>query len=215
MKSSLALCLFSLLIPLNVQAADSAPPAPAPSPVPSTMPDAAGVTHLHADGKPDRDETLVDYFWRKSDEAFHEGDYERAIGLHKAIVALTPDDVESYSVAAWLMWSLGRGDDAVQWLHKGIAANPNNWEMWDAAGQNYDLQKKFTDAEDAYGHAVQLITKEDDSQMLRRRYAHAAEKAGDIAASQRTWQDLVRDFPAEVVNKNNLQRVEALAAAKG
>src|SRR5690606_5520562 len=60
-----------------------------------------GHDHSRETKKPS-EETTLDYFWRKSDEAFHAGDYPRAIDLHKAIVALDPGDIESYSVAAWL-----------------------------------------------------------------------------------------------------------------
>lgn len=154
------------------------------------------------------EESNVDYFWRKSDEAFHAGDYERAIGWHKAIVALDPGDIESYSVAAWLMWSLGHGDEATQFIQRGLKANPTNWEMWDVAGQQYDLQKKLPDAQDAYTHAVPLLPKAEDSQMLRRRLAHAAERNGDLTTSVQTWASLAQDFPNEAVNKNNLARIK-------
>jgi tetratricopeptide (TPR) repeat protein len=169
--------------------------------------------HRHEAGPAPKEETTVDYLWRKSDEAFHEGDYERAIGCHKAIVVLAPDDVESYGVAAWLMWSLGKSEDSLQHLLRGLKANPENWEMWHTAGQQYDLQKKVAEAKAAYQRAVTLIPATEDSQMLRRRLAHAAERAADLKLSVETWQGLVRDFPNEAVNKNNLARVERLAAA--
>ncbi len=44
--------------------------------------------------------------------------------------------------------------------------------------------------------------------MLRRRLAHAAERSGDLETSVRTWRDLVKDYPNEPVNQNNLARVE-------
>jgi tetratricopeptide (TPR) repeat protein len=170
---------------------------------------AAGVPHSHnRQPKSPQEETTVDYLWRKSDIAFHDGDYPRAIACHKAIVVLAPDDVESYSVAAWLMWSLGNGDEALAHIQRGLNANPNSWEMWEAAGNQYDLQKQHNEAKAAYQRAVALIPKEENSLMLRRRLAHAAERAGDIDLSVQTWRGLVRDFPNDVVNKNNLARVE-------
>ena len=48
--------------------------------------------------------------------------------------------------------------------------------------------------------------------MLRRRYAHASEKSGDLATSVTIWRGLVKDYPEQVVNKNNLNRVEQLLA---
>src|SRR5690606_27174587 len=87
--------------------------------------------------KPPANESAIEYMWRKSDEAFHEGDYERAISLHKAIIAIAPAEVESYGNAAWLIWSLGRGEEATALIERGVKANPENWEMWRAAAQQY------------------------------------------------------------------------------
>ncbi|MBV9469983.1 MAG: tetratricopeptide repeat protein [Abitibacteriaceae bacterium] len=177
-----------------------------------TTPAGRPAGHKHSaqsgEGQNGQPESNLDYLWRKSDEAFHAGDYERAVGLHKAIEALDPTDVESYSVASWLLWSMGKGDEALQLIERGIKANPNNWDMWDEAGQQYELQKKAPEAENAYVQAVKLIPKEEDSQMLRRRLAHAAERHGDWQIALDTWRGLVQDFPAEPVNKNNLARVE-------
>ena len=172
---------------------------------PETMP------HIHPPAKSapkaPADETTVDYFWRKSDEAFHAGDYPRAVGLHRAIVALDPTEIESWSVGSWLIWSLGKPAEAVEFIETGLKANPENSEMWDAAGQHFDLQKRFADSARSYARAVELGGKDADM-MLRRRFAHASEGAGDLAKSLEVWRALARDFPADVVNKNNLARVE-------
>jgi tetratricopeptide (TPR) repeat protein len=147
---------------------------------------------------------------------------ERAIGLHKAIVALDPTDTESYSVAAWLLWSMEKGPEAIAHIERGLKANSTNWEMWDAAGQHYDLQKRATPAmaekaKEAYINALKFLPEDADkgeAQMLRRRLAHAAEKAGDLRLSQQTWRDLVRDYPDDAVNKNNMERVDKLAGTR-
>lgn len=158
-------------------------------------------------------ETNSEYFWRKADVAFHAGDFERTIALHKAIIALDATDVESYSIAAWLMWSLGRGDEALAHIKRGINANSSDWEMWDAAGEQYDLQKQYTSARDAYSQAVRILPPDTDSQFLRRRLAHAAEHAGDLKLAESTWRGLTKDFPNDAVNSSNLSRVEKLNGA--
>ncbi len=167
----------------------------------------------HDHGAPPKGaESAVDALWRQADEAFHAGDYEKSIALHKKIVALDPHDSESYGVAAWLTWSLGRGEEAIAHLRRGIAGDPKNWKMWDELGQNCALQKRWRDSQDAYRHAVALIPAKEDSQMLRRRLAHSAEKAGDLQTSVATWRALAKRFPNEAVNRNNLARVEAALA---
>jgi len=167
-------------------------------------------------------ETEVDKFWRMSDEAFHDGDYPRAISFHKAIVLLDPRDTESFGNAAWLMWSLGKKEESLAHIARGLKANPTDSEMWDVAGQQYDLQKKETpalaaQAKAAFTNAVKFLpadAEKNSAQMLRRRLAHAAEKANDLPLSIATWRKLVEDFPEDAVNKNNLARVENLRAAK-
>jgi len=163
-------------------------------------------------------EAKLDALWKQSDKFFHDGDYKRAIVLHKQIVALDPTDVESYGVAAWLMWSLSQNGgadarlkgEAVAHLQRGIKANPKNWEMWNELAQHYDLQKSPALALPAYQQALRLIPKGANSMMLRRRLAHTAQRAGNLQISLDTWRGLVRDFPGDPVNKNNLGRVQRL-----
>ncbi len=173
-------------------------------------------SRAHSDEKYDGppfggDETNSDFFMRKSDDAFHAGDYERAVLLHRARVAIDPEAVDSFGVGAWLLWSMGKTDEAVEFLERGIKTNPNNWEMWNEAGQQYDLQKRLVRAAETYKRAVELLPPGEPSQMLRRRLAHAAENAGDLPTSLQTWRALVKDYPDQAVNKNNLNRVEKLA----
>ena len=160
-------------------------------------------------------ESNVDYFWRKSDEAFHAGDYPRAVQLHRAIVALDPSDVDSYGVAAWLLWSMGKTQDADNFLGVGLKANPKNSDMWDTAAQQYDLEKELPAAEDAYTKAVALGDPKlcNDNDMLRRRLAHALEHNGHLPEAQGVWEGLVKDYPADPVAAHNLDRVKREIAA--
>lgn len=185
------------------------------------QPEGGGHNHS-ASGEQARGERKTDYLWRKSDQAYEVGDYERAIGFHKQIVALDPHDVESFGVAAWLMWSLGQKDEALAHIERGVKANPNDWKMWATAGQQYDLQKPkmpelAVKAKTAYVRAVELLPKNSgrrEAQMLRRSLAHAARKADDLELSVATWRKLVADFPDEDINKQNLARVEKLLEEK-
>ena len=168
--------------------------------------------HDHDGDAKINDGNLTDYLWRRSDAAFHAGDYPRAVELHRAIVTLDPSDVESYGVGAWLLWSMEKGDEADAFIAQGLKNNPDSAAMWEAAGAQYGLEKRPALERDAYARAVELAGA-GAGQMLRRRYAHAAENAGDLPTSATVWRGLVQDFPNEVVNKNNLARVEAKIAA--
>jgi tetratricopeptide (TPR) repeat protein len=202
------------LTPLFLALATSAPLSLAQAQQPPVAaPHDESVPHVHEDAKDPKDETLTDYLFRRSDEAFHDGDYERAISLHRAIVAIDPTETESYSLGAWLLWSLGKPEEAVQFMAVGLKANPQDVEMWDLAGQHYDLQKRFADSENAFSKAVEFSGKDAD-QMLRRRYAHAAEHNGNWNKSAEIWRALVAQFPDDAVNRNNLARVERSIAEK-
>lgn len=213
--SPLLLCAL-LAVPVCAVAAPAAKPvAPNAKPAaPAAPTHDEGDGHEHGGGPKINEGSLTDYLWRRSDAAFHAGDYPRAIELHRAIVAVDPTDVESYSVGAWLLWSTEKSDEANAFIAQGLKHNPENSEMWDAAGAQYGLEKRFAQERDAYGKAVELAGKDADM-MLRRRYAHASEHAGDLQTSEQIWRDLARDFPKDAVNKNNLARVEEQLAAQG
>jgi tetratricopeptide (TPR) repeat protein len=156
-------------------------------------------------------EEKLDSLWKQSDKAFHDGNYPRAISFHRQIVAIDPTDVEAYSNAAWLLWSMGKGNDALAFLQKGIKANPKNADMWEAVGNHHgSFLKRHREAQVAYTRALEFSPAGANTQMLRRRLAHAAEGAGDLQTSLATWRALVRDYPNIPVNRNNLARVEKL-----
>jgi tetratricopeptide (TPR) repeat protein len=227
----LLLMAQAIVVPTLVARADGAPQAPNAAASKAAAPAPHGHEgHVHEEGEPghahEHDESQEafdeaskpfggsasngEYLWRQSDRAFHDGEYDRAIGLHRAIVALDPTDVESYGVAAWLLWSSDKKDEAIAHIKRGIAANPTDSEMWAEAGQHYNVQKHYAEARDAYAKAVEYAPAGSDTVLLRRFLGHAAEKSGDIKLSLDTWRGLVRDYPNDAVNKNNLARVEKL-----
>ena len=198
--SPLLLCAL-LAVPIGARA------APADKSVAPTRNHVDGDAH-DDDVKAQPGDGPTDELWRRSDAAFHAGDFAGAVELHRQIVKIDPGDVESYGVAAWLLWSMEKGDQADAFIAQGLKSNPDNWEMWQTAGDQYGLERKPALERDAYAKAIDLAGKSAD-QMLRRRFAHAAEKAGDLPASAQAWRGLVADFPDEPVNKDNLARVEA------
>ncbi len=213
MKPTLLLCAL-LAAPLCSHAAPGAAPTADKLPASPAMEAGHDENDGHDHGAKVSEGDVIDGLWRLSDDAFHAGDYPRAIELHRAIVIIDPSDTESYGVGAWLLWSLEKKADSNAFIAQGLKSNPDSSEMWNVAAQQYGLEKEFASERDAYAKAVNLAGKAAD-QMLRRRYAHANERAGDLKASAQIWRGLVADFPNEAVNKNNLARVEAELAGKG
>ncbi len=191
----------------------AAPAAKTAAPSPAMEQHGPNDGHDHGGGPKINEGSTTDYLWRRSDAAFHAGDYPRAVELHRAIVTIDPTDVESFGVGAWLMWSMDKKADADAFISLGLKENPDSSEMWSTAGAQYGLEKRFAEESNAYGKAVALAGKDAD-QMLRRRYAHASEHAGELSQSATVWRALVADFPNEAVNKNNLARVEQMLDEK-
>ena len=208
MKTSPLLLCALLAISAAAHAAPAAEKdAPPAAPVEQHSAD-DGHDHGGAGGGPKINEgSMTDYLWRRSDAAFHAGDYPRAIELHRAIVAADPADFESFGVGAWLLWSMDKRAEADAFIAQGLKENPDNWEMWDAAGKQYGLEKDYPKERDAYGKAVALAGKDADMMMVRR-FAHATQNAGDLSGSATIWRGLVEAYPTDAVNKNNLARVE-------
>ena len=206
--SPLLLCAL-LAFPVCAIAAPTDKPAAAPAmPAMEEHGPDDGHDHGEAEGRPKINEgSLTDYLWRRSDAAFHAGDYPRAVNLHRAITTADPTDYESYGVGAWLLWSMEKRAEADEFIAQGLKNNPDSFEMWNTAAQQYGLEKSYAKERDAYGKAVELAGKDADMMMVRR-YAHASENAGDLSGSATIWHGLVEQYPNDAVNKNNLARVE-------
>lgn len=97
---------------------------------------------------------LLPVLWLKVDQAFHRGDYERAVEYLSFISHLNPKDPQPYILKAWLCWSEarvlcleGRGykdklNQAIRTYREGQKHNPENWQlyfeegiMWESFGE--------------------------------------------------------------------------------
>jgi tetratricopeptide (TPR) repeat protein len=56
---------------------------------------------------------------------------------------MDPHRIQTYLTASyWLRGALGKPDEAAQFLHEGLRANPNSYEILLELGYVYDLNKK-------------------------------------------------------------------------
>jgi Flp pilus assembly protein TadD len=76
---------------------------------------------------------------------------------------------------------LGRSAQAIAALREATAADPTQWRAWNALGVEYDRQKNWTQAEDAYAQALKapragamVYNNRGYSRMLQGRYAEAS-----------------------------------------
>jgi tetratricopeptide (TPR) repeat protein len=155
---------------------------------------------------------LPDHWFELADEAFGNGDYESAIVYHRGVVALDPTYDDSYQLAAWLLWSLGRANEGHEMLDRGIAANPNSAYLWNEVGKQYELESIYEKAAPAFKRSLELdpllnVPKERTS--LLKRYANALEKLGDASGALGVWEILLRENPGVGVIINNYNRVKS------
>ncbi len=192
------------LIALCVVASFSSPPAASHEEIADT----SSTRNASKDKESARD-LWLDELYRESDAAFHKGNFPLAIEKFKAIVVLDPDDVEAFSTGAWLMWSIGNGDEATAFMRRGVQLSPQDGAMWEAAADHFDERKVLPqEVLSDYQKALQLAPKEKDTRLLRHRVAIAAQITGDLNLAQQVWTNVLKDYPNDTVAADKLQQLK-------
>jgi tetratricopeptide (TPR) repeat protein len=70
----------------------------------------------------------------RADAAFTGGHYAEAGALYQQLLALDPTNVELHNNLGLTLHYLGRSDDALQTLAKGLAIDPNHQRSWLTTG---------------------------------------------------------------------------------
>ncbi|MFA4028305.1 MAG: hypothetical protein GDYSWBUE_000185 [Candidatus Fervidibacterota bacterium] len=158
--------------------------------------------HFSHDAMMVRDQA-VDILWLMSDRYFHVGDYESAVRMHYASIALDPQFVEAYSVAAWLLDSMDRTEEALSLLERGFSVNRFSYQLPFDIGFILTRHKKFEEAVKWYEIAAQLPA----PFWVRHALAHAYEKIGKLKDALRVWEMRLKESPDDPVVKRNYERV--------
>jgi tetratricopeptide (TPR) repeat protein len=182
-------------------------------------PQRAPAPRLH-DTPENVNEDLVTWMHRKADRYFHDGDYDGSLNCWRLIMILDPHFLEAYEVSWWLLWSLavsaeqdGKKDEAAQFhgravevLERGILYNPNVYDIYAEAGQYYMVTKNYDKARAHFARAAQF---KEAPISVKRNWAHACERAGDLKACVEVWQLVLKENPTDAVAITNLRRVHA------
>jgi tetratricopeptide (TPR) repeat protein len=91
------------------------------------------------------------------------GKYEDAITVYNTLAAGSPYRPAAEVQVALDETRLGHGDKAIAQLQALAQENPKDLTAWTALGDAYRDQEKFTEAADAYDHAVALIASDKDN----------------------------------------------------
>lgn len=158
--------------------------------------------HYSHDAEVVRDQA-VDILWLMSDRYFHVGDYESAIRMHYASIALDPQFVEAYSVAAWLLDSIDRTEEALSLLERGFNINRLSYQLPFDIGFILTRHKRLEEAVKWYEVAAQLPA----PFWVRHALAHAYEKVGRVKDALKVWEARLKEAPDDPVVKRNYERV--------
>lgn len=151
-------------------------------------------------------EEVADALALRTDHYWHRGDYDSVAFMYEMVVKLDPGDVTSWSNWAWITWAgLNNDPKAEEILKKGLAANPNRYELYEELGQFYYRLKRYKEARDTFKKAVAF---KDAPPLVWNQYAHALEKSGDVPAAASTWRTLQKRYPSFQLSQVNLDRLK-------
>lgn len=179
-----------------------APPAVSPLPAKATVSPKPSPTQIW--------EQAADVFVRESDWWWHKGGYDQSIRCGEASILLDPEWVETYSVIAWLQWSMGRNVEAIGTLHRAVRAAPTDPDACFHLGYHHFNLKKYSAAEQPLRKSVEL----GGDHLARRTYAHCLEKLGKLEASLREWKALLEIRPGDGSAILNCDRLRKLIKAQ-
>jgi tetratricopeptide (TPR) repeat protein len=140
--------------------------------------------------------------WSSADLLYHATEHSRYVDVMEVILGLDPMDLEAYTTAAFILWSLGREDEAVAMYTRATQALPDRYEIWFDFGLYYRHHLK--DNEKAKGMFLRALQCLPHPNGVERQLAHTYEDLGQYADAFHTWQDLAKLFPEDAAIKKNL-----------
>lgn len=130
-----------------------------PSPHPAELPQNNGGSDLERlistfPGQSDISDPLL--LAAQADEFFMNQQYDRAANSYQRLLAIDPQNVDTYNNLGITLFYLGRSDEAVQILNEGIALDPSYQRIWLTTGFVNSQVGHITQARTALKKAVQL-----------------------------------------------------------
>jgi tetratricopeptide (TPR) repeat protein len=156
----------------------------------------------------------VDQLIEQSDVHFDKGEYNHSVNLLRVVVQGNPRRVDAFADAAFLLWSTGQNDPAIAFLKQGLAANPDDYYMYDELGSFYFMRlKDYPNAVTYYEQAIKFKCPFFTWSGL----AHCYEKLNQWDKAVKTWEqstNYVTDGTTNATMKHNLARAKAELAKR-
>jgi tetratricopeptide (TPR) repeat protein len=147
-------------------------------------------------------DNFVDYLWARSDDCWHEGEYDYCIKINRLIVTLDPSFVDAYLTSAWLADSMGREEEAKGWLEEAVKKAPS-WESYSDIGLFYLRRKEYKKAEEYYRKAC---TDYSPPPYVWRMFAHSLYNQGKIKEAVEVLEKAVKKYPNDAITLSLLER---------
>jgi Tfp pilus assembly protein PilF len=196
-----------LLATIIVCASFVAPPAQAQTP--TTKPtNVAPLTSSQAqvDGIVSR---VVDNLWEQADHYFHNGDYNRIIGLCRVMVETDPSFNDAYDDAAYLLWSQGDTKGADDFLQYGVKHSTDKMSVLFEFGSHLMRTKR---PQAALPYLQRAAAMPNAGPLVYTQLGHCYEQNKKIKEAIETWEIVVKKFPTFPSGPKNLAAAKKLAA---
>ena len=153
---------------------------------------------------------LANMLWAHTEEHWHVGEWEECIRLCRQIVALDPHFLEAYNGAAWMLWNLDRDNEAIAVYRAGIAANPDQYEIYHEFGMYYYQRKQWDQAAEQFRKSVETGAPMYFQHML----PNVLDRAGRKQEALKEWRALLKRFPDDPIAKQHIAALEQALAAQ-
>ncbi|HEX2952199.1 MAG TPA: tetratricopeptide repeat protein [Armatimonadota bacterium] len=138
-----------------------------------------------------------------ADQYFHQGNFDQAVNAFDRVTIINPVGIEPYSTAAWLLWSSGKNDQALDFYQRMIAANPNNPDGYFELGLFYVRLHNDTEAVKWLGRAVQLGLRAPKNHL----YGLALTRLGRNEEALAFWRQVLADSPNDEIAQREIGRL--------
>ncbi len=119
---------------------------------------------------------------------------------------LDPHNVHAYEIGGhWIGKVLNLDEEGIQFLKRGLSANPNAWEIYYSLGEIYiDQKKDYATALEYFRKAADLFTKENvtphESWQVYMFIASCHEQLGHQKEALITYKNILKVFPEDKVS---------------